>query len=316
MHSSALYRECPACQQNAPKTLLSLKVSQFLYVNPTYRFDDIFQLGFTPDDSFDIVACSFCGFQYALNLLPAHLQQAVYSCIDAEKSLEKIFQSEKRLHLVRVWQTLFSLWSKKHKTVSNLKVFDYGCGWGDFLSVAAAPGVYCYGLEIDERKNKFSKELGVTILNSVGQIEQFAPFDLIYCDQVLEHLEDPALALRNMYAWLKPSGYGFISVPKVTRSRFKEISNMLENNQPIPKVINPWEHLNYFAPDSLINMVQSCGFSIVHQSAVLAIDFNKNFFGQVLQAQKSLLRLEISHLLDRVFKRKYDSTSLYVTKDG
>ena len=92
------------------------------------------------------------------------------------------------------------------------------------------------GLRIDKEKNNrfdrsrewlipFTKKVDYKILDKVpdyhpdivGDIHAL-PFednsqDALICIAVLEHVEDPALAVREMYRTLKPGGFCFIYVP-------------------------------------------------------------------------------------------------------
>ena len=45
------------------------------------------------------------------------------------------------------------------------------------------------------------------------KIKMQMKYDLIIAEQVFEHIEDPSLAIKNIYTLLKPGGYFLISVP-------------------------------------------------------------------------------------------------------
>lgn len=78
--------------------------------------------------------------------------------------------------------------------------------------------------------------------------DMFAPharsFDSIVCSEVLEHLEDPAAALRVIRGLLAPGGRVFINAPV---------------NSPAP------DHIYLFrAPEELVEMMRQEGFAILH----------------------------------------------------
>ena len=49
------------------------------------------------------------------------------------------------------------------------------------------------------------------------EIEVKASFDLVICNQVLEHVPDPIRALKNLELMTKPGGYIWLSVPVINR---------------------------------------------------------------------------------------------------
>ena len=58
------------------------------------------------------------------------------------------------------------------------------------------------------------KKEGIDLVGSVEKIPtEDSKFDLLICQEVLEHVENPHLALREMYRVLKPSGKLFLQVP-------------------------------------------------------------------------------------------------------
>lgn len=62
-------------------------------------------------------------------------------------------------------------------------------------------------LDIEKKEN----------INLVGSVEKIpskdSRFDLLICQEVLEHVENPYVALREMHRVLKPSGKLFLQVP-------------------------------------------------------------------------------------------------------
>jgi SAM-dependent methyltransferase len=95
-----------------------------------------------------------------------------------------------------------------------VRVLDAGCGR---LTQAAPPGAHVAGIDIDEAGLAANTDLDEKI---VGSIESYPlppnSFDLIYCHDVLEHLENPIAALDNLVQALAPGGELHVGVPDVT----------------------------------------------------------------------------------------------------
>jgi len=97
----------------------------------------------------------------------------------------------------------------------TFKVLDVGCGRSLHL-VDVPAGAYIVGIDLDEAALAINEGLDEAI---VGDIETFelpaGEYDLIVCQDVLEHLRNPGAALERMAAAVKPGGRIEVRVPWV-----------------------------------------------------------------------------------------------------
>lgn len=109
---------------------------------------------------------------------------------------------------------------KRYLNDPNSKVMDIGCGAGilteslvklfqNTIGVDASPEM----IEI-AREHAKSQNLNVNYYNSsiekiIAEISE--PFDAIVCMELLEHLDDPYMFIKNCYQCLKPGGKLFLS---------------------------------------------------------------------------------------------------------
>lgn len=104
------------------------------------------------------------------------------------------------------WQTLAAVIAGV--ALPDRSVLDIGCGRGDFLMVAQEHGWKVGGLEIDPVSAAACRERGLVI--EVGSLFDHAlpsgPWSVITLWDVLDHLEDPNVALERAMAELAPGG--------------------------------------------------------------------------------------------------------------
>ena len=272
-------RRCPACNAEEHSIVLQIVVTDFASANPTYDHDRLAELGIALDTLCPIVRCVRCAFMYS----PYHLddESAVFlyeQVIDHDRSREKIYTRWKRMRMLSIWRDLFEF-ATVNRSDCKLSVLDFGCGWGDFLSVARAPGVNVCGIETDRKKLEWCREQGLNVVSTQAEVDAIAPFDVVFCDQVLEHVNAPLETARLFVACLKPGGVAFVSVPHCTMTELDTASAALSRGELISKDYNPWEHLNYFSPDSLAGMLQTAGFEILNPGATVKRTWYQRLLG-------------------------------------
>ena len=140
------------------------------------------------------------------------------------------------------------------------RLLDVGCATGRFLQQMAAVGWRGSGIELDPEAA--AKARTVTTDVTVGDPAEVtlpaASFDLVTAFHVVEHLPDPAGALRNMLGWLAPGGLLVVEVPNVGGwggALFGRHWSGLD----FPR------HLIHFTPATMRALVERCGGRIVDE---------------------------------------------------
>ena len=88
-------------------------------------------------------------------------------------------------------------------------VLDYGCGVGNFLEVARRMGAESIGLEYDDVARREAEAKGFRVAKTIDEFSA-ATFDVVYMNDVIEHLRDPVAALHEICHRLKPGGALFV----------------------------------------------------------------------------------------------------------
>ena len=172
----------------------------------------------TSQDTFHFVRCRDCAHQY-LNprpisseldtIYPAHYYSFVGTTNPLVARLQRAWEGGK----VRLYRSFVGS--------GNRNLLDVGCGDGRFLSLLRDKGDALWhpvGLEFDAQAVAACKAKGFEA--HCERIEDFAEredqqgrFDAILMLQLIEHVEDPALLCRRVYALLKPGGVFIIETP-------------------------------------------------------------------------------------------------------
>lgn len=138
------------------------------------------------------------------------------------------------------------------------RALDVGCGDGSFLEALARQGWQVFGTELSESIALTArKRLGDCIrVGAIGHLDfPAASFDLVTFWHVLEHLEDPRLALGEARRLLKADGRLVVAVPNIESLQARLFSDV-------------WLHLDvprhrwHFSPRTLATVADRCGLSV------------------------------------------------------
>jgi 2-polyprenyl-3-methyl-5-hydroxy-6-metoxy-1,4-benzoquinol methylase len=97
------------------------------------------------------------------------------------------------------------------------RLLDVGCGGGAFLAAAREAGWEAAGIDFDAKAVAGARRRGLDV--SLGGLESVADragqYDAVTLSHVIEHLHDPAGALRTIRHILKPGGRLYVETPNL-----------------------------------------------------------------------------------------------------
>ncbi|MGA1341920.1 MAG: class I SAM-dependent methyltransferase [Hyphomonas sp.] len=162
------------------------------------------------------VACTDCGLMRT-DPMPTDAELELYYRHDYRLDYQLAGDRPPGFHVVRSNREASSRAARLSAFLKpGAKVLDLGCGTGEFLNAAKKAGCEVTGIEPGETYARFARsEYAINVINAPWQQADLPPgsFDLVTCQQVVEHLRDPMAAIAAMVAWLKPEGALYISVP-------------------------------------------------------------------------------------------------------
>ncbi|MBL4865459.1 MAG: class I SAM-dependent methyltransferase [Pseudomonadales bacterium] len=219
-----------------------------------------------------IVSCAECEFVYLHNAPDYDTLQNNFEWEASSKAERSLRRKDKKLYYFfsdTLKQIKFFFRKGQRKEImilENLKLsgktIDVGCGDGFTLSQMPI-GFTPFGVEISKPLAKLANERcserGGYVINAdaVNGLKQFSQnfADLIIMRSYLEHEINPLEVLRSAEYCLKSNGVILIKVP-----------NFASVNRKIKGIKWPGfrfpDHVNYFTPQSLVNMIESASLSV------------------------------------------------------
>jgi 2-polyprenyl-3-methyl-5-hydroxy-6-metoxy-1,4-benzoquinol methylase len=244
---------------------------------------------------FDVVRCRQCGFVFT-NPRPtaetihcfypdsaqyyqpktSRLKVGIWSRKKWKQTLQQSVESRRFGYppprVAGIFDALPSLlWRKKLRLahlprfVPNGRLLDIGCAWGGYLWRMQNLGWEVHGIELNAAAACYAQErLGLSNVRTGSFAELDYPegsFDVVHMSMVLEHLYEPATALRRINRLLRNDGQFILSVPDISGFAARLFKDKCYTLQ-VP------QHLSHFTPQTLTKFLRQAGFEveeILHQ---------------------------------------------------
>ncbi len=214
---------------------------------------------------------------------------------------------ERRLRMMREWADLHG------------RILDNGCGLGAYLAALAPYSSERYGLEVELERAVAALPTAEGVVQGVGEHIPFADntFDLVFSNEVIEHVQDDARYAAEMARVARPGGRILLFCPNrwypveqhgiFWRGAYKFGNIPLVNYLPDPLRDRLAPHVRTYTKNELLKLFQPLPLRIVHHKRIFGgydnIAYRWPTAGKWLQ--KTLHRMEetpfstfgISHLL-------------------
>jgi SAM-dependent methyltransferase len=138
------------------------------------------------------------------------------------------------------------------------RLVDAGAGRGRFVAAALAAGYDASGIEPSDRGAGAALALGLPVQRAGIEAAGIPPasIDAVTLWHVLEHLDDPAGALREIARWLRPSGTLLVGVPNLSSWQARAGDDRWYH-------LDPPRHRVHLTEAGVGELLRAQGFSVV-----------------------------------------------------
>ncbi|MEM3512141.1 MAG: class I SAM-dependent methyltransferase [Candidatus Jordarchaeales archaeon] len=167
------------------------------------------------------------------------------------------------------------------------RILDVGCLAGGAMLPLMKAGWECYGVELSD-SYKVALERGVKCVRH--NVEEGLPFedcffDVVWAEEILEHVLDTDFLLSEVYRVLKPRGVLILSTPNIASltNRLKLLLGKYPDHLQYSN--NGVGHVRYYTASVLLSQLSRHGFSV------------EKLTGNFLPAPKPLMREPFKRLV-------------------
>jgi 2-polyprenyl-3-methyl-5-hydroxy-6-metoxy-1,4-benzoquinol methylase len=253
---------------------------------------------------FEIVKCRKCHFAFQKNVFKDQKLNDLYNKWIDPKLAEEWHNDrntfEESLFYIRI---LVFAKNYHNKPSAEIKVLDFGAGFGEFLAIAQNMGFQSYALEYSAERIRVLQNRGIPVID----YNESMSFDLIVVNQVLEHLTDPAMVLRDIYSRLNSNGIAFLAVPncpKIER-QLKRTTSIVDGKE-MEKVlldasVTAFQHVNFFNNANFGTLIRNCGFQVIFDPYFGMMSWESNYRSFVRLLYRVLFQPSYYHLFRTTF---------------
>jgi SAM-dependent methyltransferase len=205
---------------------------------------------------YDVVVCLNCGFGFADNIPEQAVIDSYYRDMSKYECPTES-RRENEYELTRLGQSASII--EQFLPDTNARIMDVGCATGRLPHILKQAGYHnVWGLDPSPGCAEDAQRLyGVNVLTGTlfTLPEPNEPYDFMVLSGVIEHIRDLHFALARCSSLLGRNGRMYVCVPDA--SRFAEGENAPFQEFSV-------EHINFFGPISLGNLMRTNGFVETH----------------------------------------------------
>ncbi len=214
--------------------------------------------------TFDIVKCRVCGLVYTNPRLVDYNAPYLYESDSSHANYAEHDKAKQPVFLAALARITGLLANKNEGKLA--KLLDIGCGSGFFLHLARKKHFQVSGIEPAGAFAHFAMEYYGLPVEQSDIYEARLPeneFDVITAWDVIEHVPDPRLFLRQCRQWLRPGGIMALRFPG---DRWQKIKGFLLHQVLGSEraAFGPTMHLYFFNEQTFRKLAEQAGLQLIH----------------------------------------------------
>ena len=162
----------------------------------------------------------------------------------------------------------------------NSRLLDAGCGLGSYLGAFEEHSQQRFGLEIEFERAHSALNLSDGVVQGIGESLPFTngAFDFVLSNEVIEHVQDDRLVVREMVRVTRPGGRIVIFCPNrwypveqhgvYWRGRYRYGNIPLVNYLPGAARNRLAPHVRTYSRGDLMTLAQALDVKVVHHSRI------------------------------------------------
>lgn len=197
-----------------------------------------------------------------------------------------------------------------HNVNATPRLLSIGCGLRDGLKMFNFIGYDAYGVDFDVPKNSQNKNLKWHNLNDQENLpfeEDF--FDIVVCQEVIEHIENPWLLFRKVKRVLKNNGIFILTTPNINCNISRKIYANSLDGWTIhfnPDMI--WYHINPLPFFEINHIISYYNFSLTELSG------NMEYFIEYKEENNIANIINRNDVLHYVLRKTDNKNDIYIPK--
>ena len=263
-------RECPTCNSSNTTVVAQMSAQQIINSSPYYDESWYERLQVKPESLFGVSKCDDCQFVFSSQVPDDEFLDKIYGSSDSLDSGIAVFARPARAAFAyHSYATLLDAiaehMQKDDRGVvsEKVKILDIGCAFGTgSLGLAVEGYPYeVFGVEWSQATRDYLAKQGMHTYKTLDDVDSTLKFDGIILNDVLEHVPDPVAFVSKLANHCHKNTAVWVNVPDFIEWRLNDIlAQMRQGSMNVPTDMNPWEHLSYFTPQSLTNLMAGAGF--------------------------------------------------------
>jgi 2-polyprenyl-3-methyl-5-hydroxy-6-metoxy-1,4-benzoquinol methylase len=148
---------------------------------------------------------------------------------------------------------------------------EVGCGEGVFTQLLA-PGTEAWGVEMDhDSAAAAAPRMHRVLVGPYDAVQEQLPeqyFDLVVCNDVIEHLTDPEAFLQSILRRMVPGGCIIASIPNMRHWEVLWQLLVRKDWKYGREGILDRTHVRFFTEKSICRLFEEAGFTVEHQAGI------------------------------------------------